>query len=69
MKQSDRTKQASLEKGVATDDLVNPGLRTVFRIAQKWNLGNDDLLVLLGQPSRSTFFRWKAGHAAQASHD
>ena len=69
MKQSDRTKQASLEKDVASDDLVNPGLRTVFRIAQKWDLGNEDLLVLLGQPSRSTFFRWKAGHAAQASHD
>lgn len=53
----------------APDDLVDPGLRTVFRIAEKWGLGNDDLSILLGQPSRSTFFRWKAGQAAQATQD
>lgn len=69
MKVSEKTGGTDLDSGYAPEDLVNPGLRSVFRIAEKWGLDNDQLSVLLGQPSRSSFFRWKAGHAAQASQD
>lgn len=69
MKVSEKTGDAGASQGFAPDDLVNPGLRTVFRIAAQWGLDNDQLSVLLGQPSRSSFFRWKAGHTAQASQD
>ncbi len=42
-------------------DTVAAGLRAFFRIAQQWNLSNDEAIVLLGQPARSTFFKWKKG--------
>lgn len=69
MKVSDKTTPHPVDRAGAPEDLVNPGLRTVFRIADKWGLDNEQLSVLLGQPSRSTFFRWKARHTAQASQD
>ncbi len=36
-----------------------PALRTFFRIAEAWKLGNKEQMALLGNPPRSTFFRWK----------
>lgn len=50
-------------------DLAEPGLRTVFRIAAKWGLSNEQLMTLLGEPGRSTFFRWKSGDVGKVSHD
>lgn len=52
-----------------TQDLGTAGLRTVFRIADEWGLSTAQLMVLLGDPSRTTFFRWKAGEVAQVSRD
>lgn len=69
MKVSEKTSGKGVNESLDPEDLVDPGLRAAFRIAEKWHLGNDDLSTLLGQPSRSTFFRWKAGHAAQATQD
>jgi Antitoxin Xre/MbcA/ParS C-terminal toxin-binding domain/Antitoxin Xre-like helix-turn-helix domain len=37
----------------------SPALRTFFRIAAAWKLGNKEQITLLGNPPRSTFFRWK----------
>lgn len=50
-------------------DLGAAGLRTVFRIAGEWGLSTAELMVLLGEPARSTFFRWKAGDVGQVSRD
>ena len=50
-------------------DLVVPGLRTFFRIAEKWGLDNEQCRVLLGAPARSTYFRWKAGEIGAVSKD
>lgn len=36
-----------------------PALRTFFRIAGAWKLSNKEQMALLGDPPRSTFFRWK----------
>ena len=36
-----------------------PALRTFFRIAEAWRLNNKEQMTLLGNPPRSTFFRWK----------
>ncbi|TXK61041.1 MbcA/ParS/Xre antitoxin family protein [Alkalisalibacterium limincola] len=52
-----------------TQDLGTAGLRTVFRIADEWGLSTAQLMVLLGDPSRTTFFRWKSGEVAQVSRD
>ena len=39
-------------------------LKAFFNLAREWELGNDDQLTLLGQPSRRTFYRWRAGDVA-----
>ena len=36
-----------------------PALRTFFRIANAWKLDNKEQMALLGDPPRSTFFRWR----------
>lgn len=41
--------------------VVAAGLRAFFRIAERWALSNEEAIVLLGQPSRATYFKWKKG--------
>jgi hypothetical protein len=41
------------------------GLRAFFSIAQKWRLSNDEAMILLGRPGRTTFFAWKKGEAGR----
>src|ERR1700679_3282993 len=46
------------------------GLRVFFKIAEGWQLKNEQEMVLLGQPSRSLYFKWKKDpHAASLSKD
>jgi hypothetical protein len=40
-------------------DLSAAGLRAFFKIAHDWSLNTDEQIVLLGEPGRSTFFKWK----------
>jgi len=35
------------------------GLRAFFNIARGWQLKNEQEMILLGQPSRSLYFKWK----------
>ncbi len=41
-------------------DMSAAGLRAFFNIAQDWGLSEQEQLVLLGQPSRSTYYKWKS---------
>ena len=51
-----------------TPDQVSAGLRAFFAIASKWDLTNDQAKVLLGQPAKATFFKWKKGDFRGVSH-
>jgi hypothetical protein len=44
-------------------------LKAFFNLAGEWELTVDDQLVLLGQPSRRTFYRWRAGEVATLPPD
>jgi len=44
---------------VSLQQMSAAGLRAFVRIAAAWGLSVEDQLVLLGQPSRSTFFAWR----------
>jgi hypothetical protein len=44
-------------------------LRTLFRIADAWQLGTKELMKLLGNPPRSTFYKWKQGDVAALPQD
>ena len=48
---------------------VSAGLRAFFEIATLWKLSADEARVLLGQPSRSTFFKWKKSGASSIPFD
>ncbi len=47
---------------------IAAGLRAVFAIADKWGLSNEEAMVLLGQPSRTTFYNWKKGEVGQTAY-
>ena len=44
---------------VTPQQMASAGLRAFQRIAQAWNLSVEQQLVLLGAPSRTTFFAWR----------
>jgi hypothetical protein len=53
----------------ASRDLDGPALRAFFSITKLWGLTTDEERTLLGNPGRSTFFRWKRDKAGALPHD
>lgn len=51
------------------EKVAGGALRTLFRIADAWQLGNRELMKLLGSPPRSTFYKWKQGENVVLPHD
>lgn len=52
----------SLEQVVSpavTQEQVSAGLRAFFNIADKWDIKPEQAMVLLGQPARATYYKWK----------
>lgn len=45
-------------------ELGAAALQAFFSITARWGLGADDERILLGNPPRSTFFKWKKERAA-----
>ncbi len=43
--------------------------RGFFRIMDTWEVRDSDAQVLLGRPSRTTFYAWKKGDGGKLSHD
>ena len=54
---------------VDSKDVSAPALRTVFRILAAWGLNNKEQITLLGNPPKSTFYRWKQGAGVVLSQD
>ncbi len=54
---------------MAAKNVSVPALRTLFRIAEAWKLGSKELMPLLGNPPRSTFYKWKQGENVTLPHD
>jgi uncharacterized protein (DUF2384 family) len=42
-------------------ELSETGLRAFFKICEKWDLGTQEQMILLGGIPRSTFYKWKKG--------
>lgn len=49
--------------------LAPMGLRAFFKLADNWGLSVEKQMVLLGQPSRSTFYNWRSGKISGVPHD
>ncbi|MBS0267443.1 MAG: DUF2384 domain-containing protein [Proteobacteria bacterium] len=59
--------KTSVPKKVSTDEIA-AGLRAFFEIMKVWGVGNDQAMVLLGQPARPTFFKWKRNEIGSSAH-
>ena len=44
-------------------------LRAVLRMFEIWGVSDAEARTLLGEPSKTTFYRWKAGDIKQIPHD
>jgi hypothetical protein len=64
---ADRIEKAP--RPVLTADAVAAGFRAVFRIFEAWDVSPRDALVLLGQPARSTFYKWQHGQIGSPPAD
>lgn len=53
----------------ASRELDGPALRAFFNITKAWGLSTDEERTLLGNPGRSTFFRWKRDQAGALPRD
>ena len=63
------TDAAMIERPEIAGDVAAAGLRAFFRVSQAWGLGESACRVLLGQPSRATYYNWKRGRVRRISHD
>lgn len=55
---------------VSPKRLSSAGLKAFFNIARDWHLKNDQEIILLGNPSRAAYFKWKkAPETALLSRD
>jgi hypothetical protein len=44
-------------------------LRAAFNLFRRWGVSDSQARILLGQPSASTFYRWKRGEIGPIPHD
>jgi hypothetical protein len=52
-----------------TPDKIAAAMRAVFRLGETWQLKSEQMRILLGQPARSTFYKWKRGEVGAVPHD
>jgi hypothetical protein len=50
-------------------ETAGAALRAFFRIGEAWGLTVDEQLRLLGEPARSTYYKWKKEGARQLPRD
>lgn len=43
--------------------------RVFFRVMEAWQVGNEEARVLLGSPSRATYFKYKRGEGGPLQRD
>jgi len=57
------------ERPRTTQATVDAGFRAVFRIFENWGVRPDEAMILLGQPARSTFYKWRQGEIGAVPTD
>ncbi|WND03061.1 MbcA/ParS/Xre antitoxin family protein [Temperatibacter marinus] len=57
------------EEKAQNKQLAPFALLAFFKLAEEWNLSVSEQMTILGHPSRSTFYNWKAEKIAGVPHD
>lgn len=55
--------------GAVTPAEATAMIRAVFNLFRLWNVSDAEARILLGQPSPSTFYRWKRGEIGTVPAD
>lgn len=55
--------------GEITNEEAAAMLRAALRLFERWTISDTEARVLLGQPSSSTFYRWKRGDIGSLPRD
>jgi uncharacterized protein (DUF2384 family) len=63
------TSSAPRIRAAAQADLGPAALRTVFNIADRWELSADELMTLLGISASSTYYKWRKAPPRKLSPD
>jgi uncharacterized protein (DUF2384 family) len=63
------TSSAPRIRAAAQADLGPAALRTVFNIADRWELSADELMTLLGISAPSTYYKWRKAPPRKLSPD
>jgi len=50
-------------------ETIAAGFRGVFRIFDAWGVSPEQSIMLLGRPSKSTYYKWKRGEIGTVPHD
>jgi hypothetical protein len=69
MAQTLRRKADDPTTGTVTQAEAAAMLRAAFNLFRLWQVGDTQAKILLGQPSPSTFYRWKRGEIGTVPHD
>ena len=54
---------------VVSSDSKKAAIRAFFKISEKWDLNNNEMIALLGYPTEATFYNWKKGVIRNVPHD
>ncbi len=54
---------------IAPEKLASTALNAFFNITELWHLTTEEEQILLGNPARSTFFKWKKERQGHLSRD
>jgi hypothetical protein len=63
---SDQADAAALDRARADAPKL---LRSFFRLAEAWSLGADEQRRLLGEPAKTTYYRWRQGEVGTVTID
>lgn len=57
------------QKEISSIDQAKAGLKVFFCAVSEWQLSTHEAMTLLGNPSRSRYYEYKAGHVRTVSDD
>lgn len=57
------------KQALSDQELSGPALRAFFSITDKWDLDDAERMSLLGEPGRTTFYKWKQAKHGALSRD
>jgi Protein of unknown function (DUF2384) len=69
MPQAVTTSEAIPSTPEITPEEASASLRASLKLFEHWGISDAQARILLGQPSSSTFYRWKRGEIGPIPHD